>query len=166
MGLNNLLGGGFSMKKNESDLSAFKDAPALVLDDDSASRAILIDFLHELGFKDITEMKSCDDALQFFEDHKDWRGIILCDWNMPNMSGTEFYTHVKKDKPDIPFIMVTGRNDEESVIHAKDNGIYAYILKPFSLNELERKIVTVSLKHSSFLFTPLASETMPPAYSI
>ena len=111
-------------------------------------------------------MKNGDEAIKFFDNNEDWRGIILCDWNMPNMTGAEFYTHVRKHKPDIPFIMVTGRNDEKSVTHAKDNGIYAYILKPFSLAELERKIVKVSLNHSDFLFTPLTTETVPPAYSI
>lgn len=154
------------MKNKTSDLSAFIGTPALVIDDDSASRTILIDLLHELGFKDITEKKSGGDAISFLNDNPDWRGIILCDWNMPHMTGTELYAHVKKNKPDVPFIMVTGRNDEESVIHAKDNGIYAYLLKPFSLAELERKMTKVSVNHSNFLFTSATPTKTQTAYAI
>ncbi len=151
------------MNSNESsDLSAFNGTPALVIDDDSASRTILIDMLHELGFTNITELNGATEAVQFFDDHPHWRGIILCDWNMPTMTGTEFHTHVKKNHPDIPFIMVTGRNDEESIIHAKDKGIYAYILKPFSLAELERKITKVTATHSDFLLTQALPEAPLP----
>lgn len=154
------------MKNNMSDLSAFTGAPALVIDDDSASRELLIDLLHELGFKDITEKKSGPDAIAFLNENKHWRGIVLSDWNMPNMTGAELYAHLKKNNPEIPFIIVTGRNDEETVIHAKDNGIYAYILKPFSLAELERKVTKVSSNHSSFLFTSIDTESGTAAYTI
>lgn len=157
---------GLFVKNNTSDLSAFTGAPALVIDDDSASRELLIDLLHELGFKDITEKKNGADAIEFLNQHKNWRGIILSDWNMPNMTGAELYTHVKKDNPEIPFIMVTARNDEESVIHAKDNGIYAYILKPFSLAELERKVTKVSINHSTFLFTSADADPVAVNYTI
>lgn len=154
------------MKSNISDLSAFTGAPALVIDDDSASRELLIDMLHELGFKNIVEKKSGVDAVKFLNDHQEWRGIILCDWNMPNMTGAELYDHVKKNNPDVPFIMVTARNDEGSVIHAKDSGIYAYILKPFSLTELERKVLKVSSNHSQFLFTSIETDPSSANYSI
>lgn len=154
------------MKSNETDLSAFTSAPALVIDDDGASLELLTDLLHELGFKNITTKKNGADAIKFLHQEKDWRGIILCDWNMPNMSGAELYLHVKKNTPDIPFIMVTGRNDEDSVLHAKDSGIYAYILKPFSLAELERKVLKVSTNHSSFLFTAIEPENPASAYTI
>ena len=154
------------MKNNSSDLAALVGAPALVIDDDSASRNLLINLLHELGFKNITEKNSGSDGLKFLDENKNWRGIILCDWNMPNMTGAELYDHVKKNTPDVPFIMVTGRSDKESIIHAKDNGIYAYILKPFSLAELERKVIKVSANHSDFLFSRSTPEIAQEAYSI
>lgn len=153
------------MKNNVSDLSAYLGAPALVIDDDGASRSLLVDLLHELGFKNVTEKKSGHEALKFLNTNKGWRGIILCDWNMPHMTGAELYDRVKRSNPDTPFIMVTGRNDEQSVIYAKDNGIYAYILKPFSLAELERKVAKVSLNHSGFLFTKPEGDLLA-AYTI
>ena len=154
------------MKSNESDLSVFTGAPALVIDDDSASRELLIDMLHELGFKDITEKKSGTDAVKFLDETPDWRGIILCDWNMPNMTGAELHAHVRQNNPDVPFIMVTARNDEGSVIQAKDNGIYAYIIKPFSLAELERKVARVTSNHSQFLLTSVDKDNVLASYSI
>lgn len=154
------------MKSNLSALSGFTGTPALVIDDDSSSRQLLTDMLYELGFKDVTEKKSGADAVTFLNEHKDWRGIILCDWNMPNMNGAELYAHVKQNTPDLPFIMVTGRNDRESVIHAKDSGIYAYIVKPFSIAELERKLTKVLTTHSHFLFTPIETDLAQAASSI
>lgn len=153
------------MKKTETDLSAFADSPALVVDDESASREILIDLLKELGFSSIIEKSSGHDALNFLEKNPQWRGLVLSDWNMPEMSGAELYLRIKNEHPDIPFIIVTGRNDEQSVMFAKDSGIYAYILKPFSVEELERKIIKVSLKHTAFLFNPEPS-TSDSSYSI
>ena len=152
--------------KTLPDLSAFIGAPALVIDDDRPSREILSDLLYELGFKNVVEAPSGEDALHYLNKHPEWRGIILCDWNMPNMTGAELYAHVKKNNPDVPFIMVTGRNDEDSVIYAKDSGIYAYILKPFSLQELGRKVAKVSLNHATYLKPPNDQEQTPLPYHI
>lgn len=145
--------------KSKTDLLAYKNTPALVIDDDSSSRDILSDLLYEIGFKSVVEAPSAEDALTYLRNNKDWRGIILCDWNMPNMTGAQLYDHIKKTHPDIPFIMVTGRNDEESILYAKDSGIYAYILKPFSLHELQRKVAKITVDHSDFLKPPPPSDT-------
>ena len=58
---------------------------------------------------------------------------------------------IQNTRHDIPFIMVTGRNDEDSVMMAKDSGIYAYLLKPVSIEELERKISKVAHNHEAYL---------------
>ena len=142
------------MKSNKSLSPDFSGISALVIDDEEESRHIMTDFLHEIGMTDVIEHKSATDALSYLKEHTDWRGIILCDWNMPGMTGAELHAHIKKNNQNIPFVIVTGRQDEESVIHARDNGIYAYLLKPFSLAELERKLAKVSTNHHDFLFVP------------
>jgi len=141
------------MKTNTPELSAYVDSPALVIDDDSASREIMSEFLKELGFKEIIQKSNGEDAIKFIEENKNWRGIVLSDWNMPKMSGADLYAHIKINHPDIPFIIVTGRNDEASVLFARDTGIYAYIIKPYSIEELEKKVTKVSMNHAQYLYT-------------
>lgn len=135
-----------------------KDLKILLIEDDAASRDILSFFLQELGVSDVTEQDNGVEALRFIRDNPSWRGVVLCDWNMPKMSGAAFYREIKKIHPDIPFIMVTGRNDEDSVHFAKDHGVYAYLLKPVALDELARKVHRVAADHLRFLALPMAHD--------
>src|SRR5690606_9562471 len=120
----------------------------LLIEDDDECRDILKFFMSELGIGDIVEKTNGQDALAFMDANPHWRGLVLCDWNMPKMSGASFYRQVKNSHPELPFIMVTGRNDEDSVYFAKDHGIFAYLLKPVSLDELGRKLRRVAEVHS------------------
>ena len=139
------------MKTGASDIFTYAGSSALVIDDDSASRDIAVQLLTILGLTDIVEKASGKDAIAYLNANPNWRGIILCDWNMAEMTGTDVYDLVKQNNPDTPFIMITGRNDEDSVQFAKDSGIYAYLLKPYSIIELERKISKVATNHAQFL---------------
>ncbi len=131
--------------------SSLSELSVLLIEDDYATREILTFFLQELGVTDIHPLSNAMDGLKFMDDNQNWRGLILCDWNMPRMSGASFYRQVKSCYPDIPFVMVTGRNDEDSVLFAKDSGIYAYILKPVSIDELKSKIEKLAFNHAQYL---------------
>jgi CheY-like chemotaxis protein len=130
---------------------SLSELSVLLIEDDLETREILGFFLKELGIPDIHALSNAMDALKFMKDNQDWRGLIICDWNMPHMSGASFYRQVKNSNPSIPFVMVTGRNDEDSVQFAKESGIYAYILKPVSIEELKSKIEKVAFNHAQYL---------------
>ncbi|ADH85558.1 response regulator [Desulfurivibrio alkaliphilus] len=68
--------------------------------------------------------------------------IILSDWNMPNVSGEELLYEVRNDAKlkEIPFIMMTTNGDRDFIIMAIQLGVTQYIVKPFTANELEKKI--------------------------
>lgn len=144
---------------NKVDLSGLN---VMLIDDDAGTRIVLHDLLNELGITKISPMSNAAKALQFLKDYPDWRGLILCDWNMPGMSGAAFHRSVKQTHVNLPFVMITGRNDEDSVQFAKDSGIYAYLLKPVSLGELEKKITKVAVNHISALPLPIRE----PSYSL
>ncbi len=152
------------MEPLQKQQSALADLSVLLIEDDYATREVLAFFLEELGISDVHIKSNAMDALKFMDDHRDWRGLILCDWNMPRMSGASFYRQVKNSHPDIPFIMVTGRNDEDSVLFAKDSGIYAYILKPVSIEELKTKIEKLAYNHAHYLSQ--TSAVQEPLYTI
>ncbi|KAF1069532.1 MAG: Chemotaxis protein CheY [Pseudomonas citronellolis] len=68
--------------------------------------------------------------------------LILCDWEMPEMSGIELLTWCR-EQPQlkaVPFIMVTSRGDKENVVQAIQAGVSDYIGKPFSNDQLITKV--------------------------
>lgn len=73
--------------------------------------------------------------------------LILSDWEMPNMSGEELLRAVRANpgSATTPFIMVTSRGDRSYVIKAVEAGVSDYLSKPFTPDELLRK-VTKQLK--------------------
>ncbi|MGE8505498.1 MAG: response regulator [Pseudomonas sp.] len=68
--------------------------------------------------------------------------LILCDWEMPEMSGLELLTWCREqdDLKTTPFIMVTSRGDKENVVQAIQAGVSDYIGKPFSNEQLVTKV--------------------------
>ncbi|MBF0472502.1 MAG: response regulator [Nitrospirae bacterium] len=71
--------------------------------------------------------------------------IILCDWEMPDMNGAEFlkWLRTKSQFKEIPFIMVTAKNDQKFIETAIKSGVNDYITKPFSIDLLTKKVNTV-----------------------
>nr|WP_064493738.1 response regulator [Pseudomonas chengduensis] len=68
--------------------------------------------------------------------------LILCDWEMPEMSGLELLTWCREQEnlKTTPFIMVTSRGDKENVVQAIQAGVSDYIGKPFSNEQLVTKV--------------------------
>lgn len=68
--------------------------------------------------------------------------LILSDWEMPEVSGEEFLQWVRKQPKymDTPFLMVTSRGDRNHVITAVNAGVSDYLTKPFTAEELARKV--------------------------
>ena len=68
--------------------------------------------------------------------------LILCDWEMPEMSGLELLTWCRAEDAHkiTPFIMVTSRGDKENVVQAIQAGVSDYIGKPFSTEQLVTKV--------------------------
>ncbi|MFL0797749.1 MAG: response regulator [Cellvibrionaceae bacterium] len=68
--------------------------------------------------------------------------LILSDWEMPEVSGEEFLRWVREtpEYKDTPFIMVTSRGDKDYVVQAIQAGVNDYIAKPFSADELFKKV--------------------------
>lgn len=68
--------------------------------------------------------------------------LILCDWEMPEMSGLELLTWCRSHDTHkvTPFIMVTSRGDKENVVQAIQAGVSDFIGKPFSSEQLITKV--------------------------
>ena len=68
--------------------------------------------------------------------------LVLCDWEMPEMSGLELLTWCREQDnlKTMPFIMVTSRGDKENVVQAIQAGVSDYIGKPFTNEQLMTKV--------------------------
>lgn len=71
--------------------------------------------------------------------------LILCDWEMPEMSGLELLQWARQHDAyrKTPFVMVTSRGDRDNVIEAIKEGVSDYLGKPFSPESLGKKIIKV-----------------------
>ena len=115
----------------------------LVVDDFATMRRIIKGVLKQLGFNNIVEAEDGFLALEHLK--KEQIGLIVSDWNMPNMSGLDLLKAVRGDAnfKEIPFIMVTAEGQKENVVEAVKAGVSNYIIKPFTPDTFNEKLQKV-----------------------
>ena len=112
----------------------------LIVDDQPESRLALKSILEDLSVGEVFEADDGRTGALFLKKTGAGIDLILCDWNMPVMSGMEFYHHVRNQGNATPFLMITGRGDHNSVIEARSMGVNGYIRKPFAPQQIEAKL--------------------------
>lgn len=118
----------------------FTELSVLIIEDQLDARTMMHNMLAALGVNQIFQANNGREALTFIDSAFEMIDLIICDWNMPEMTGVELLRQFRSVEPDMPFLMVTGRADMGSVVEAKQSGVTGYIRKPFSQDELEAKI--------------------------
>ena len=115
----------------------------LVVDDFATMRRILKNILRQIGFTNISEADDGKSALNMLKKQK--FDLVLCDWNMPEMSGLELLKKVKADDglKDIPFVMVTAEAQKDNIIQAVQAGVSNYVVKPFTAETINEKLEKV-----------------------
>jgi two-component system chemotaxis response regulator CheY len=105
----------------------------LIADDMVTTRQFIIRILKDLGYTNFIEATDGEDAWQKLKKDADKIKILLCDWNMPKMSGLDLLKNLKSDPKlmDKPFIMITAESDLEHTTAAILNGASGYVNKPF-----------------------------------
>lgn len=122
------------------EVKSLEDLKVLIVDDQNDARVLLRNMLGEIGVHQIFDASDGRQALSFIDAAFDFVDFIICDWNMPGMSGVELLRQLRTVDPDMPFLMVTGRGDMDSVVEAKSSGVTGYIRKPFSTAQFEAKM--------------------------
>ena len=126
------------------------DIKILVVDDMAAMRKILKTLLAQLGYKNVDEAEDGKQALEILKQNPNKYGLVITDWNMPNMTGIELVQAIRSDEQlkHLPILMVTAEAKKENVLMAIKAGVNNYIVKPFTAETLKEKMekIFASLK--------------------
>jgi two-component system NtrC family response regulator len=108
----------------------------LVVDDEPNYRLVLGQVLANEGF-DVVEAQSGGEAIDLFLERPQV-GLVLTDITMPGGDGMELLTKVKKERPEVPVVMLTAHIDVKLAVEAMQKGAFDYLTKPYHNDELIR----------------------------
>ncbi len=126
----------------------------LVVDDMPSIRELVKNHLKTMGYKDILEAENGEEALQKVFS-LDAAGspiqLVICDWNMPKMTGLEFLKQIRGNHAyqKLPFVLLTSEAERDQVTEAILAGVSQYVVKPFSGKVFEDKLKQVWVKHQA-----------------
>jgi len=123
----------------------------LIIEDDVSILRGLKDNLEYEGYIVVTETngeKGLELALEKIAD------LILLDIMLPGMNGYEICRKIKKEKPELPIIMITARGSEMDKISGLDIGADDYVTKPFSIPELLARVRAIFRRTSQVYNIP------------
>ncbi len=114
----------------------------LVIDDHQDIRKTLKEILHELGFKNIIQETNGQRAFELLQKSEHTVQLIFSDWRMSGLTGLGLLVRVRASPKleTIPFVMITGGDDENYVKFAAKAGVDAYLLKPFTSADVREKL--------------------------
>lgn len=116
----------------------------MIVDDDPYMRSALSLGLSKLNRKGEI-FSSAEDALTYINKNSNDFSLIISDLNLSGMDGVSFLNEIKKikDFENTPFVIITAYGTIESAIIAIKNGAADYLLKPFSISDLENTIKNI-----------------------
>lgn len=127
------------MKTND-----FAGLCALVIEDMPSMRQLIVLLLKEIGIKDVLTSEDGADGLNKVEHAPHPVDVIICDLEMPIISGIEFIQMLRRSSntsvKDTPVIVVTGHSEEKNLHHAVKAGVHGFLVKPVSRKALEIRI--------------------------
>ncbi len=106
----------------------------LVIDDEEMIRDLLNETFRKRGYEVDTEMYG-KKALKRIEEVK--YDLLVTDLRLPDLSGMEILSRVKKKYPDLGIIMITAYGSIKNAVKSMKQGAFDYITKPFNLDEME-----------------------------
>jgi CheY-like chemotaxis protein len=116
-------------------MSHASPATILLVDDDPAVREVTAAMLEDLGYE-VVEADDGAAALDLLA--RNGRiDLMLVDFSMPGMTGTELIQEVAEGRPGLPVLLVTGYADEHALAAVGEDRL---VLKPFRTEDLARKV--------------------------
>jgi len=114
----------------------------LIVDDQKIASEVVNDYLHKLGYLTYV-VSSGAEALEFYSNHTNEIDLVLLDMIMPGMSGSETFAGLKKLNNNVRIILCSGYCEDDEAATLLSSGCNGFIQKPFSVEELSRKVESV-----------------------
>jgi len=131
-----------------------KPKHVLVIDDDESLRRVMELTLVEGGFQVATAADGEQGLVKFREKKP---GVVICDVQMPGMSGYEVLETIKQERPETLVVIITAFGTIEKAVQAMKLGAYDYLTKPFSRDALRHVL------DRAFAFSALPPAAAAPA---
>ncbi|MEY4433978.1 MAG: hypothetical protein RIR16_18 [Actinomycetota bacterium] len=124
----------------------------IVAEDESLIRLDIVETLRENGFEVVAEAADGEQAVALVREHKP--DLLVMDIKMPNLDGISAAEQLKDDA--VPIVLLTAFSQKELVERASEAGAMAYVVKPFTPNDL---LPAIEIALSRFAqFTALENE--------
>ena len=104
----------------------------LIVDDSKAMRMIVARTLRQAGYGGVEIREAENGAEALAAIRADKPDLVLCDWNMPEMSGIELLSTLNQQGPKVRFGFVTSEGTDSMRERARQEGALFLIAKPFS----------------------------------
>jgi DNA-binding response OmpR family regulator len=131
----------------------FSNVKVLIVEDSQPMTEITCALLKGFGVTQIDVAKTSEVGFQKFCDGK--HDLILTDWLVKNDNGIEFTEHVRmhslSPNPFVPIILMTGFSEKRRVIQARDTGVTEFLVKPFTANDLYKRVDHIIMKPRQFV---------------
>jgi len=134
------------------DYHAPVSTTVLVVEDEITVRSLVVDILEAEGYK-VLSAEDAEQALILAKSHDGPIHLVVTDIVMPNMSGSELAAELLRLRPDTRIIFTSGYSDAEIVRRTQSGAPANFVSKPFTPEELQRKVREV-LKDSSIVLPP------------
>jgi DNA-binding NtrC family response regulator len=120
-----------------ANLHRHPDPHVLIVEDETRLRELLLRSLTNWGF-DASAARSAEEAMR----HSDASppDIVLLDLNLPGMDGLEFFTSLRRKRPDVQGIVLTGFATVEAAKQAVHMDMVEFLTKPCHLGEVEQAL--------------------------
>jgi len=108
-------------------------ATILIVDDEAGMRSTLAANLEHQGYQTITCKNGKEGLAHIQQDHPD---VVISDLRLPDGSGLRLLECLKEINPEAAFILITGHASLETALEALNEGAFAYVTKPFGMDEV------------------------------
>ncbi|MGB0911844.1 MAG: ATP-binding protein [Nitrospirales bacterium] len=116
-----------------------KSGRILFVDDEAPLVRMGEELLQQLGY-DVVACMSGRDALALVQENPNYFDIVITDQTMPGLTGEDLATHLLAFQPQLPIILITGFSHVMTSEKAKAMGVFAFLLKPLVIGELDHAI--------------------------
>lgn len=120
-----------------ANLHRHPDPHVLIVEDEQRLRDLLLRTIINWGF-DATAARSAEEAMRQFESAPP--DIVLLDLNLPGMDGLEFFTSLRRRRPEVQGIVLTGFATVEAARQAVHMDMVEFLTKPCHLGEVEQAL--------------------------